>query len=262
MNPLLTLDPAALEQLVYQWMLPFFRIAAFLSVMPLIGSQMLSQSGRLVLAIVVTIAIAPSVPTIGAFSEFSVLLFLNVIQEVLIGVAFGFTLVLFFHIFALAGQMIALQMGLGFASMIDPSNGVSVPIVSQFYSILIGLLFFAIDGHLVVIDALAQSFRFIPLQSSWNYSSVGYQLAMAGSWMFSAALLIALPAVSAILIVNLAFGVMTRAAPQLNIFSLGFPFTLVFGIFILWVANQGFMGQYDRVSATAFELLHSLFPTK
>ncbi len=259
MNPLWTIDPAAIELFVYQSMLPFFRIAAFLSVMPLIGSQMLSQTSRMVLAIIVTVAMVPSIPQLAIEPVFSVGLFLQVVQQMLIGIAFGFTLLLFFHVFALAGQMIALQMGLGFASMIDPGNGVSVPIVSQFYSILVGLLFFTFDGHLVAIDALAQGFHFIPIQQSWDYASVGYQLAMAASWMFSAALLIALPAVTAILVVNFSFGVMTRAAPQLNVFSLGFPFTLVFGIFILWVANQGFLGQYNRVSETAFELLYSLF---
>lgn len=259
MSPLISIDPSLLEQLAYQWMLPFFRIAAVISVMPLIGSQMVNQRARLVLAVFLAIAIVPSINNPTPYTEFSFLLMLDVVQQVLIGVAFGFVLLVFFHIFALAGQMIALQMGLGFASMIDPSNGVSVPIISQFYAILIGMLFFAIDGHLVVIEVMAQSFNFIPLGLQWDYSIAANQIAMAGSWMFSSALLIALPAVTAILIVNLAFGVMTRAAPQLNIFSLGFPFTLVFGIFILWVANQGFLGQFDRVSEAAFSLLYTLF---
>jgi len=259
MSPLLTIDPSVIEQMVYQSMLPFFRIASFISVMPLIGSQLLSTTNRIVLALVLTVVILPSVPPLQSELVFSVGLMLDVAQQILIGIAFAFTLLLFFHIFALAGQLVALQMGLGFASMIDPSNGVSVPIVSQFYSILVGILFFAINGHLVAIEALAQSFRFIPLQSNWDFSSAAYQLVSAASWMFSAALLIALPAITAILIVNLSFGVMTRAAPQLNVFSLGFPFTLVFGMFILWVSNQAFLGQFNNSSAKVFELLYSLF---
>lgn len=260
MSPLFTIDPAAIEQMIYQAMLPFFRIAAFLSVIPLIGSQLVSPTNRMVLAIALSFAIAPSIPPLTSELAFSFNVLLEIAKQILIGIAFGFTLLLFFHIFALAGQLIALQMGLGFASMIDPSNGVSVPIVSQFYSIMVGILFLAINGHLVAIEALAQSFQFIPLQDSWDFSSAAYQLVSAGSWMFSAALLIALPAITAILIVNLSFGVMTRAAPQLNIFSLGFPFTLIFGVFILWVANQGFLSQFNLISSAAFELLYSLFP--
>ena len=89
--------------------------------------------------------------------------------------------------------------------------------------------------------------------------SVLYAIAAAGSWMLSSALLLALPAVTAILIVNFAFGIMTRAAPQLNIFSLGFPFTLMFGLFILWVSLSGFLPQYQQLSAYIFSLLNQLF---
>ena len=155
--------------------------------------------------------------------------------------------------------MIAMQMGLGFASMIDPTNGVSVAVLSQFYVLLVTLLFLAFNGHLVAFEVLIEGFNFLPVGGGILSQSVLYTIAVAGSWMLSSALLLALPAVTAILIVNFAFGIMTRAAPQLNIFSLGFPFTLMFGLFILWVSLSGFLPQYQQLSAYIFQLLNQLF---
>ncbi len=176
----------------------------------------------------------------------------------MIGAVLGFLVQLFFHIFVLAGQMVAMQMGLGFASMVDPTNGVSVAVVSQFYVLLVTLLFLSFNGHLVVFEVMIEGFTLLPIAGGSVHQSAIYTLAAAGGWMFSSALLLALPAVTAILIVNFAFGVMTRAAPQLNIFSLGFPFTLLFGIFILWVALAGFLPQYEQLSKEVFILLNQL----
>jgi len=112
--------------------------------------------------------------------------------------------------FVLAGQYIAMKMGLGFASMNDPANGVSVTIVSQFYMLTTTLLFLSINGH----------------------------------WMFGSALTISLPVLTALLLVNIAFGVMSRSAPQMNIFAVGFPITLIFGLLIMWVGFSALLPTY------------------
>ncbi|NNL56517.1 MAG: flagellar biosynthetic protein FliR [Pseudomonadales bacterium] len=240
-----------------QFMLPFIRIAAFFATVPVIGNQLVPLQARLLLALTTAVLLFPVLPDVPAAS----LSFGSVVlgaQQLLIGTALGFFVQIFFHIFVLAGQMIAMQMGLGFASMVDPTNGVSVAVVSQFYVVLVTLLFLAFNGHLVVLEVLAQSFYFVPVGSSLLGSGAMFAIAQAGAWMFASALLLALPAVTAILIVNFAFGVMTRAAPQLNIFSLGFPFTLVFGIFILWVALAGFMPQYQNLSAETFRVMQAI----
>ena len=221
-------------------------------VVPIFGNQLVPTRIRLIFALLFSLAIFPVLPAMVLPDLLSLQSFLLVLKQVLIGVTLGFLLQVFFHIFVMAGQMIAMQMGLGFASMIDPTNGVSVAVVSQFYVLLVTLLFLSFNGHLVIIDVFIEGFYAIPVDKGEVSQSIFWQLAASGSWMLSSALLMALPALTAILIVNFAFGVMTRAAPQLNIFSLGFPFTLVFGIFILWVMFSGFLPQYEKLSAEVF----------
>ena len=251
-------DPNDLVLWLAQFLLPFIRIGAFFATVPVIGNQLVPLQVRLLLAVSTAALLFPVLPEIPLLSVLSLEMIMLAAQQLIIGVALGFFVQLFFHIFVLAGQMIAMQMGLGFASMVDPTNGVSVAVVSQFYVILVTLLFLAFNGHLVVLEVMAQSFWSLPIGGATLSGGVMFGIAEAGGWIFVSALLLALPAVTAILIVNFAFGVMTRAAPQLNIFSLGFPFTLVFGIFILWVALAGFMPQYQELSAETFRYLQAI----
>ena len=255
-------DPAQLINWLVQFMLPFVRIGAFLMVVPVFGNQLVAIRVRLLLAFATALLVAPLIdnvlPAIVLPDPLSLQMVLLVIEQIMIGAVLGFLVQVFFHIFVMAGQMIAMQMGLGFASMIDPTNGVSVAVVSQFYVLLVTLLFLAFNGHLVIFEVAIQGFAFLPIGGGGFHPSAIYSLAAAGGWMMSSALLLALPAVTAILIVNFAFGVMTRAAPQLNIFSLGFPFTLVFGIFILWVALAGFLPQYQQLSEAVFIRLNEM----
>jgi len=253
------LDPADLIQWLSQFMLPFFRVAAFFATVPIFGNQLVPLRIRLLLALSTAAVLFPVLPDIAISSFLSLDIVLLIFQQVLIGTLLGFFVQVFFHIFVLAGQMIAMQMGLGFASMVDPTNGVSVAVVSQFYVVLVTLLFLAMNGHLVAIEVMVASFRFLPIGGQFFSPQVFQVVAISGSWMFASALLLALPAVTAILIVNFAFGVMTRAAPQLNIFSLGFPFTLIFGIFILWVALAGFLPQYQMLSKQVFQRLFDFY---
>ena len=251
-------DPADLISWLVQFILPFFRIAAFLMVVPVFGNQLVAVRVRLLLALSAAVLIFPLLPTLPVIDPLSLAMLFLIVEQLVIGAVLGFLVQLFFHIFVLAGQMIAMQMGLGFASMVDPTNGVSVAVVSQFYVLLVTLLFLSFNGHLVVFEVMIEGFTLLPIGGGSFHQSAIYTLAAAGGWMFSSALLLALPAVTAILIVNFAFGVMTRAAPQLNIFSLGFPFTLLFGIFILWVALAGFLPQYQQLSKEVFILLNEL----
>ena len=255
----LLFDPADLLQWLVHFLLPFFRIAAFLTAVPVFGNQLVSLRIRLIIALSAAILVFPILPVLPVIDPLSLAMLFLIVEQLLIGFGLGFLVQIFFHVFVMAGQMIAMQMGLGFASMIDPTNGVSVSVLSQFYVLLVTLLFLAFNGHLVAFEVLIEGFNFLPVGGGILSQSVLYTIAAAGSWMLSSALLLALPAVTAILIVNFAFGIMTRAAPQLNIFSLGFPFTLMFGLFILWVSLSGFLPQYQQLSAYIFQLLNQLF---
>lgn len=224
-----------LLQLLTHYLWPFFRIGATVAVAPIFGARTVPARLRLGLAVMLTIVIAPLLPPPPAIDPVSVQGMLVTTQQLLIGLAMGFAVLLIFGAFVLGGQIFAMQMGLGFAAMVDPQRGVQVPMVSQFYVLVATLIFLTMDGHLVLISVLVGSFETIP---------VGVQgLGPAGLWtlvswvsdMFVGAILMALPAITTLMLVNIAFGVMMRAAPQLNIFAVGFPISLTLGFVIMLV---------------------------
>lgn len=237
---------------------PLFRIASFMMVVPFVGTQLVPARVRLGLALLITILVVPwlgDVPYMDALSPAAAVITL---QQILIGVALGFAVLLLFQLFVVAGQMISMQMGLGFASMVDPANGVSVPVLSQFYLIGVTLLYLSINGHLVAFEVFIESFRTLPIGTEGLAMSSVWALAMHVSWFFAAAMLLALPAVTAVLIVNISFGVMTRAAPQMNIFALGFPIGLLFGLFSIWVLNSRFAPHFQELSEQTFIFMRQL----
>jgi len=242
---------------VGSFLLPLFRIAALLMFMPVIGTQLVSARVRLYLSLAICVVIMPTLPPMPVIDAINLQAFLWIAQEILIGMMLGFVLQLFFQVFVIAGQIVAMQMGLGFASMIDPANGISVPVIGQVFMILVTLLFLAMNAHLVVFEVLTESFFTLPVGSGFlveNYWEIANKL----SWVMGAALLLVLPAVTALLVVNLAFGVMTRAAPQLNIFSIGFPLTLVLGLVIVWIGMADILTQYQVFATEALQFLREM----
>ncbi len=254
---MLELSSAQIAGWISNFLLPLFRIAAVLMVMPIIGTQLVPQRVRLYMSLAITVLLVPVLPDMPQVDALSLRSMLLIAEQVLIGAMLGFSLQLFFHIFVFTGQLVSMQMGLGFASMMDPATGVSVPVLGQFLLMLVSLLFLAMNGHLVVFDVLAESFVTLPVGQSLN---IDHFAIVAGrlSWVIGAALLLALPAVSALLVINIAFGVMTRAAPQLNIFTIGFPLTLVMGLIIFWISTSDILAQYYTISSDALLLLRGL----
>jgi flagellar biosynthetic protein FliR len=152
---------------------------------------------------------------------------------VLIGLAMGIIFLVVFQAFVIAGQIIAMGMGLAFSVMVDPATGVQTPVVSQYFTILVTLLFLALDGHMLVIYTLVASFEYMPIGANLLTMESIQLVYEFGRFMFSAGVLIALPAITALLLINISFGVITRAAPALNIFAVGFPITLLAGLVML-----------------------------
>ena len=254
---MLALSDAQIGGWVASFLLPLFRIAALLMVMPVIGTQLVPVRVRMYLALAFTLVLMPVLPAMPQIDALSLQGWLWIGQEVLVGALLGFSLQLFFHAFVVAGQMIAMQMGLGFASMVDPANGISVAVLGQFLLMLVTLLFLAMNGHLVVFEVLAESFVTLPVGSGLL---LDHYLAIAGrlGWVLGAGLLLALPAITALLVVNIAFGVMTRAAPQLNIFAIGFPLTLVLGLVIVWLGMADILAHYLDLAREALLWLREL----
>jgi flagellar biosynthetic protein FliR len=230
------LTTAEITGFVTQLLWPFFRIAGMVMAAPIFSSNFVTTRTRMAIALAIAMVVIPTIPypmpTVSPMSSMGILI---VMQQVLIGICIGFLLRFLFNAFIVAGQIIAMQMGLGFASMVDPQNGVMVPVISQLYLIVLTLVFVTIDGHLVLIQVLSESFQTMPVSTSGLVFDDFYDIASLASWMYAAGVIIALPAIGSLLMVNLAFGILSRAAPQISPFSIGFPLTILMGFIIMMI---------------------------
>ena len=252
------IDPIDVSHWISRYVYPFARISGLLMVMPLIGSRMVTQRVRILLAVAITLAVVPILPPMPAVDAISLASFIIILQQLLIGIALGFIVEMLTQVYVIAGQLIAMQTGLGIATTVDPSQGASVVVISQWFSFLVSLVFISLNGHLVLIEILIDSFSTFPV-SMQGFSAEDFGLIVRWSgWMFAAALVISLPAITALLVVNLAFGVMTRAAPQLNIFALGFPVTMIVGLFIMWLSVGEMAVSFQNQMDTLFEFMKKL----
>ncbi len=231
---------------------PFIRIAAMLAIAPIFGARMVPVRARLVVALLMTWIIIPLLPPIPAADPISASGVLVTIQQILIGMAIGFSLQLVFATLVIAGQTIAMGMGLGFAQMVDPQNGINVPVIGQYFVVIATLLFLALNGHLALIRILADSFQSLPVGTDSLTREEFRAVAEWGTRMFSDAMMVALPAVASILLVNLSFGVVSRSAPQLNVFGVGFPVTLTLGFIVLVFAISNLLPQMQLLLDGAF----------
>ena len=253
----LTLTTGQIEAWVALYLWPFVRIAGCLMVAPVFGAGFVPARARLALAGGVTLVVAPllPMPQAGPFSGEGVVI---IAQQLLIGVAMGFALQLVFDAMALGGQLLANSMGLSFAFNVDPQRGASTPVLGQFYLVMVTLLFLAMDGHLALIEALADSFRTLPIGTEGLGREGLWTLANWGSQLFKGALAVSLPGLTALLVVNLAFGVVSRAAPSLNLFAIGFPITLVCGLLIVMAGLPAVGDSFMVLLRETFALLDVL----
>ncbi|MDA8815523.1 flagellar biosynthetic protein FliR [Luminiphilus sp.] len=236
--------PIALDTFLsslYLFSAPFLRISAMMLVAPVFSAPGLSVRTRVLLATLVAALVAPSLPASNLPDMFSATGLLAAFQEVGVGLMIGFILQLAFGAIVFGAQAMSMTMGLGFAMAVDPQNGVQVPVVAQLYVILGTLLFLSLDGHLMLIAAVVESYRLVPAGINGISASALSGLVSLGSIVFAGGILLALPVMTALLLVNLAFGIITRTAPQLNIFAVGFPVTILGGLLIMFIVMPGFL---------------------
>lgn len=237
---------------------PFVRVGALVLSAPILSSRQTPLIYRIGFVLVLTWVLVPVIPPSPVVDAFSDAVFIMLLQQILIGVAMGFILQMVFAALIFGGQVIAYSMGLGFASMVDPQNGVQVPVISQFYLILATLLFLELNGHLVLIEILVQSFQTFPVAMTGISGNGLAEIVGWASRMFNAGLLMALPVVAALLLVNLGMGVIGRAAPQLNIFAVGFPISILIGFMLIWITLPDVMGNFSQLLDEALALLQRL----
>jgi flagellar biosynthesis protein FliR len=214
-------------------MLPFLRIGAMLVAAPLFGARTVPVRVRVILALAVAVLVAPLFPAAQPAVLFSAAGLLAMGGEIVLGLGLGFLVQMMFAAFAMAGEIVALSTGLAFATLVDPDRGGSVPLVGQYYVIFSTLLFLAFDGHLALLALVMHSFEPVPAGAVVGSAESWWQLAAWGSDMYRGAVLVAMPAAAALLLANVAMGLVARSAPQLNIFAVGFPVTLLLGMLFL-----------------------------
>ena len=237
----------------YVW--TFTRIGGVLMTAPVLGSSRAPRRIRLMIGLMLTLILAPLMPVASAMTLFSAAWWLMTVQQLVTGVAIGFVLMLAFEAVVMGGEIISYGMGLSFAQLADPVRGVSTPVVGQFLMVLATLLFLAMNGHLMLIEILAESFRNLPAdQTSMNMSHLG-DIIRWSSVIFSGGLRLALPIMVALLLVNMAFGVLSRATPSLNFQSVGFPISLFAGLLLLRYSMPGLQSVFEDLLEEAWQVI-------
>ncbi|MBL8393742.1 MAG: flagellar biosynthetic protein FliR [Candidatus Accumulibacter sp.] len=230
---MISLTSSEINAWVVAFFFPLARVLALIAAAPPFNNPALPVRIRLVFGLVITLGIAPVLPPMPAVEPGSGAGLLLLAQQVLIGFAMGFAMRLVFSAVDMAGNLISLQMGLSFASSYDPQSAGQTAVISEFLGLLALLVFMAINGHLMVIATLTQSFSIIPVRAGNFAANTWWTLAESGAIIFSSGLLLALPIVVALMITNLALAVLSRAAPQLNLMAIGFPLTIALGFMTL-----------------------------
>lgn len=233
---MLSLTDTQLNGWLAQFLWPFVRILALIATAPLFGESTIPRHVKIGLAFVLAVAVLPTLPVPLDIPVASFTGLLILVQQVLIGIAMGFTMKLVFAAAQMAGEFVGLQMGLSFATFFDPGTGANTAVISRLFNILAVLVFLAVDGHLLVLGGLAMSFDALPLAPMSLHADGWGVVVERGSQVFLSGLLLALPLIAALLSINLALGILNRAAPQLSVFSVGFPISLTVGLILLAAA--------------------------
>lgn len=230
---MITLTSGEMNTWIAALLWPLTRILALIASSPLFGNKSVPGRVKIALGIMLALIMAPAIPAAPAVDPLSWSGLLILIQEMLIGLAMGFSIRIIFAAVEMAGEVASLTMGLGFASFFDPLTQGRSSAVSQFLALVATMAFLAVNGHLVLLEALAESFFTLPISATPISAGAPYEMARWGAKIFSAGLQLSLPIVAALLICNIALGILTRAAPQLNIFGIGFPISLGVGLLVI-----------------------------
>lgn len=238
-------------ELFYTGIWPMIRITAFLLAAPFFSLQAVTVRLRVLIAVALTILVYPLLD-LEPIDPLSSQGFLALLGEIFIGVLLGVTLQMVSSALAIAGQSISATMGLGMANMIDPSFG-NVPVLSQFLIICSTLIFMGLGGHIIILSLLTQTFYSLPIGTYGDIGALAAGFIEWSSLLFAGSLIIALPILLTLLFVNLGIGVITRAAPALNIFAVGFPAMIVAGLLLMIVSfsNIGYRIQWLWFEALA-----------
>lgn len=236
-----------LYTLVSGFLWPLTRILGLIAAAPLFGNLSVPVRVKLGLGVMLTLVIAPTVPAQPAADPMSLAGLLIVLQQLVIGLAIGFAMRLVMAAVEMAGEAAGLTMGFGFATFFDPQTRARSSALAQFLALLALMIFLALDVHLRMIEIIARSFVSLPIAATPMGAGGFRQLALWGGLIFSAGVQLALPIIAALLLTNIALGILTRAAPQLNLFGIGFPVTLGAGFIVLMLSLPYLRAPMERM---------------
>lgn len=227
---MLTFDEAQIMAWLTPFLWPFLRVLAVFTSAPIFSTRAFPVRARILLAMLVAVCAQATLPPIPVISLNSPEALGVAVQQVGIGLAIGFVVRLVFTAFELAGEVIGFQMGLGFAAFFDPALNGQSNAVGRFFGYLAALMFISLNGHLLVLMAVTHSFVAFPVSPDFLTSVRSMQLHQLGGELFASALWIAMPMIGLMLFANLALGIISRVAPQMNVFAIGFPLTIAVGL--------------------------------
>lgn len=233
---------------------PLLRASSFVAVAPVLGARSVTPRARLTLALALAVILAAVIPSPPVMAAFSADWWLAALQQVVVGLAVGFVFLLAFEAVSLGAEAISATAGLSFAQLTDPVRGTQSGVLSGFMSVIAILVFLAMDGHLQLVDALATSFTLFPVGGELPGAAQFDLWLRFSAIIFTGAAQVALPVLTALLAANLALGLVSRAAPALNLFAIGFPATLLLVLVAMWAwlpAISAPLGDLFRLSAEA-----------
>lgn len=230
---MLTVTSAQLDAWILAFMFPLARILGLVATAPIFSNDVMSRHTRLMCGLAVAMALAPALPPLPAMPAGSWLALGVLVREALLGILMGFSLRLVFAAIDTAGELTGMQMGLSFAVLYDPQTAGQTPVITNFFALITTLIFLASNGHLLILQLLAESYELLPVSATPFAADSLRTLVASASILFTLGLLMAMPIIAALLIANIGLGVLTRVAPTLNIFAVGFVVTLISGFLIL-----------------------------
>ncbi|EWG67273.1 Flagellar biosynthetic protein MopE [Enterobacter sp. DC4] len=237
---------------------PFLRILALFSSAPLFSEKQISKKVKIGLALILSALIAPQLPDNSvAIYSFSGLW--CGAQQLLIGTAIGLSAQLIFVAVRHAGEIIGLQMGLSFATFYDPSGGQNMPVVARLLNLLVTMLFLIFNGHLYMIEVVAESFKTLPIGVSLMGAAGFYTLVAGAGMVFKFGLMLGLPVIALLLCLNLTLGIINRLLPQLSVFVIGFPLSLSVGMLALSLIMYTLSPFFSHLLAGCFDGLRDVF---
>ncbi len=258
---MISVTDAQLDAWLAAFIFPLARILGLVAAAPVFNNAAIPRRIKVVTGLAITFALAPALPAFPQVAPASWAGLGILLQQGLIGIALGFTVRLIFAGIDLAGELIGLQMGLGFAVFYDPQNATQLPIIAELIGLIALLIFLALDGHLITLALLAESFSVLPVGAT-SFQAAGWEtLLRSGATIFSIGVLLALPLISALLIANIALGVLTKVAPQLNLFAVGFPLTLMAGFVMLALTMPYFSPALERMFEQGYGALSAVMHT-